>query len=64
MSSTRHRPAALGLSARKIALFPLSDEAMLEVEISAGCEQFIGRFARLDCFRFRGGIIRFCAGEG
>lgn len=59
MSSTRQHPAAIDLGARRIALLPVSGGTFLEVELTAGCEQFIGRFARLERFRFGDGMIRF-----
>lgn len=59
MSSTRHRPSALDLEPRTTAFMPLAEGAALRVEMSAGCEQFVGRFARIDDFRFGDGIIRF-----
>lgn len=59
MSSTPEHPALLALGARKIAILPISPGEEMRVEMSAGCEQFVGRFARIEAFRFGDGIIRF-----
>ncbi len=48
---------------RRIALFDLVDGPAFSVELSAGCEKFVGRFARLPELRTADHVIRFCDPE-
>lgn len=59
MASTRQTFRSLELGARCVALLPIAEDCVLSVEMSAGCEQFVGRYARLAAFRHGQGIIRF-----
>ena len=59
MSLSRKSFAKLDFVARKLAFFPLGEGDFLAVEMSEGCEKFVGRYARLPEFRFDQGIVHF-----
>jgi hypothetical protein len=44
---------------RCVAVFRLADGTICNVEMSKGCERFIGRFTRLPALRHADHVIRF-----
>lgn len=52
-------PFEIETGIRRVALLPIAEDRFLAVEMSPGCELFVGRYARLEALRKGDGIIRF-----